>query len=290
MIKLCREICLVLILLCVCFTAGAQAKIYTKKARLADFPTKVTKVVLTGNTLLDESMQREVQARWYLSPFEFCTVEEFNAQKKDPSYYFLRFATKDKQEGTLYVSLLKGGKEDVKASLDSQFEVLSLPCGTKYMSSGREMIFFPAMLDIVQQYIVDASVHNTAGYLGLASSFRNVHKMRGMSVLVAREDVVSEIAQADSLFTGNLILMDEDEVDAALIDEQEGVVVSYSIAPDEPSWNANTYVMLIDAYTHDLYYYARHKYRQEGRRGFRKSELKFINFILKQKHENGEDN
>lgn len=290
MSKFCREIGLVLMLLCVCISAGAQAKIYTKKARLADFPAKVTKVVLTGNSMLDESMQREVSARWYLSPFEFCTVEEFNALKNNSSYYFLRFATKDKQADILYVSLMKGGKEDSTTALDSQFEVLSLPYGTQSMSSGREMIFFPAMLDIAQQYIEDASVRNTAGYLGLTSSFRNVPKMRGMSVLVSREDVTSDLARADSLFVGGITLTDEDEADSAFLEEQEGVAVSYCITPMEPSWNARSYVMLIDAYTHELYYYARHRYRQEGRHGFRKGELKIIDSILKQRHADREDN
>ena len=37
--------------------AGAQAQINTKKIKIADFPEKVTKVVLNGNDFIDLSLQ-----------------------------------------------------------------------------------------------------------------------------------------------------------------------------------------------------------------------------------------
>ena len=57
--------------------AGAQAQINTKKVKISDFTQKITKVVLTGNDFYDLSLQDEVKARWRVSPYEFCTWEEF---------------------------------------------------------------------------------------------------------------------------------------------------------------------------------------------------------------------
>ena len=69
--------------------AGAQAQIHTKKAKISDFTEKVTKIVLTGNDFFDLSLQDEVKARWRVSPYEFCTWEEFMNDRNSSDYYFL---------------------------------------------------------------------------------------------------------------------------------------------------------------------------------------------------------
>ena len=68
------------------FTAFGQAQIDTKKVKLADFTQKITKVVLTGNMLHDAALKREVAARWSASPYEFCTLTEFDELKSDANY------------------------------------------------------------------------------------------------------------------------------------------------------------------------------------------------------------
>ena len=57
--------------------AAAQAKFTTRKEKLSDLMYKTTKVVLTGNELLDESFKEEVIRRWRITPYEFCTFDEF---------------------------------------------------------------------------------------------------------------------------------------------------------------------------------------------------------------------
>ena len=59
-----------------------QAKITTRKIRLSDFPTKTTKVVLAGNEILNTALREEVSRRWMASPYEFCTLEEYEANKE----------------------------------------------------------------------------------------------------------------------------------------------------------------------------------------------------------------
>ena len=69
--------------------AGAQAQITTKKVKISDFTQKITKVVLTGNDFYDLALQDEVKARWRVSPYEFCTWEEFMNDRNSSDYYFL---------------------------------------------------------------------------------------------------------------------------------------------------------------------------------------------------------
>ena len=71
--------------------ASAQAQINTKKVKISDFTQKVTKVVLNGNDFFDITFQEEITARWRISPYEFCTLEEFEQLKGNDNYYFLTY-------------------------------------------------------------------------------------------------------------------------------------------------------------------------------------------------------
>ena len=73
--------------------ALAQGKIETKKYKIRDLQEKITKVVMTGNDLRDGALRQDIVERWKLSPFEFCTLQEFEALKKSADYYFLLTVT-----------------------------------------------------------------------------------------------------------------------------------------------------------------------------------------------------
>ena len=68
---------------------SAQAQINTKKVKIEDFTEKTTKVVLTGNLFFDQVFKEEIRNRWRISPYEFCSLEEFGKLKTDGNYYFL---------------------------------------------------------------------------------------------------------------------------------------------------------------------------------------------------------
>ena len=84
-----KKILLIIALAAISASAFAQAQIDTKKVKIGDFTQKVTKVVLTGSALFDGVLQDEVAARWRVSPYEFCSLEEFNSLKNSDKYYFL---------------------------------------------------------------------------------------------------------------------------------------------------------------------------------------------------------
>ena len=66
-----------------------QAQIYTRKEKLKDMTAKTAKVVLTGDEIFDEALKQAVTTSWTLSPYEFCSNEEFQKIKTDSKFYFL---------------------------------------------------------------------------------------------------------------------------------------------------------------------------------------------------------
>ena len=62
---------------------AAQAQITTKKVKIEDFTEKVTKVVLSGNMFYDSTLKEAVREHWTISPYEFCSIEDFQEMKTD---------------------------------------------------------------------------------------------------------------------------------------------------------------------------------------------------------------
>ena len=236
---------LFLVLSSACLPAQAQ-QMYTRKARLADFPTRTLKVVAGGNSFLELSLKEEISSRWRVSPFEFCTVGEYESLKEDNGYYFLHLGT---EEGIAFLILSKGGKEDESDNLKKPFEVVRIPIASIGDPSGRELMYMGAFIDIVQAFAEEAMISDQAAYSGL--SWYNSRKLTGMRVHVNSEDV-------DTIFQ----------------EGTPGAVVGIVIAPTAISFRSYCYKMLISAETHELYYYGRTKYKGSKDALFSKAEIR----------------
>ena len=110
-----KKLTVIVLALIMPFLAAAQAQIDTKKVKIGDFTQKVTKVVLTGNQFYDACLQSEVSTKWHVSPYEFCSMAEFEKMKTDASYYFLITTKgqfkKEAEPGLTFLTLVKGGKK-----------------------------------------------------------------------------------------------------------------------------------------------------------------------------------
>ena len=265
-----------LALLCWGLTAFGQGRIYTRKARLADFQTKTTKVVLSGDSILDIALREEVRRRWRISPFEFCDPDDFEAQKNDASYYFL-YLSQD-GSGMAYLTLMKGGNDESFRSIDSKLEVVRIPFSPVVISSGRELVYLSALLDIVQVFVEESLTNTASNILGLSYYNGNLSKVRKKKIYVAREDLDQSIAGRDSVdrLAPGVFAVDDFTADSLFTAGAPDALVAFSIAPASPSRGARCYNLIVAADTNDLYYYQSHAYRKPGRRGFSKSEIKAI--------------
>ena len=260
-----KKICLLLfcmvLLPCICL---GQAKIYTKKVKLSDFPTKTTKIVLTGNDLLDSPLKEEIARRWRISPYEFCEPEEYDGIKKSTDYYFIRLVDID---GVSALSLYKEG-----------LEVINLPYCTAGDPSGREILYMPAFIDILQTYVMDSINSDMTGYLGLRNYTKNMIRGGGLRVYISKEDIAAAVDPKWE--TKDIFVVDEDDVDDIFLEERENALVSYCVKPAPGSKKRNCYVFLIDARTHKLYYYTFHKISGTYG-GFTSGDMSFIYSIKK---------
>lgn len=260
--------------------AWGQAQITTKKVKISDFTQKVTKVVLSGNELIDIALQDEVTARWRISPYEFCTLEEFDRIKTNGDYYFLlvtrdRFKN-DSSPSIQFLTLVKGGKE-ASEGIGEMLEVVSMPIASAQFPSGREIIFLPAFLNIIQEYTLEAMDKDANAYGGLGNHTRRIPKSDNFSIVLSKGDLAVDPALLEGIKLGDgVTIASEEETDALMTDEAAGTIISYVVAPFAPQPGAFCYKMLIDTQAHRLYYYKRHRISEKAGAGFLKADLKRI--------------
>jgi hypothetical protein len=262
--------------------AGAQAQVNTKKIKIADFPQKVTKIVLTGNDFYDLALRDEIAAGWTLSPYEFCTVDEFNTLKHNDNYYFLITADgkfkKENEPGLTFITLVKGGK-GASHGIDKMLEIVSIPIASAENPSGREFVFMPAFIDIIQDYTSAAMSKDINGYLGLGSNTESLMNAQNMEIVFAECDLASDVDRAfrDLNFDSDMIVDDEDNTDRMMESGRPETIVSYVVAPEDPMAGSYCYKMLIHPESHKLYYFRKHKISKKFGPGFLQEDILRIN-------------
>ncbi len=253
--------------------AGAQTQINTKKVKLSDFTEKVTKVVLNGNGFYDTVLKEEVTSRWRISPYEFCTLEEFEKLKGSDQYYFLipvegQFK-KETAPGLQFLTLVKGGA-GADEGIGEMLEVVSMPFASAEYPSGRELIFLPALLDIIQDHTLASMEKDINAYGGLGNYSSNIFKSGDMKIIFSEDDLYHTSTEYAVMqkFDAGMTVTDEESADQYMLDNAEGTLVSYVVAPSEPVLGSYCYRMLIDAQTHKLYYFKKHRISRKSGAGF----------------------
>lgn len=261
-------------------SAFAQAQIDTKKVKISDFTQKVTKVVLTGSALYDGVLQDEVAARWRISPYEYCTLDEFNSLKGNDKYYFLITTKgqfkKEAEPSLQFLTLVKGGRNASKG-IDEMLEIVSMPISSADDPSGRELVFLPVFLTIIQEYTLDSMDRDYSAYLGLSNYTSNISKASEKNIVFSENDIAPNVEMGDC---ASFIVTDEDSADEMIMNNAHNTLVSYVVAPAEPVNGSFCYKMLIDAQTYELYYYRKHRISAKSGAGFLPYDIRSINAAL----------
>lgn len=266
---------LILLTLCLiaAITAMAQGRVETRSYILSDFQDKVTKVVLPEDAFLQSALRQEVTNIWGASAFEFCTQKEFEALKGSKDYYFLTvqaFKFKgEKEPGLLFLSLLKG----------QDHEVISLPLAPADDSSGRELVYLGALVKAIQDYTLAAMESEKTAYAPDKWFNDNYAKWGRMTTIyMAREDISLSVKEADieKYLDPDFHITDADTADGIFVDAPVNTLVSYCVAPVDPSSASYSYQMLFKADTLELYYISRHRIRPRSLAGFLTQDLKWL--------------
>ena len=233
----------------------AQGKVTTRKHLFADFSDKITKVVMSGNEILDGALRQEVVDLWTLSPFEFCSMAEYESLKKSDTYYFLLVtagrAKGEEEPMVRFLTLEKGGAEKGD-NIALRTEVISLPLCPVDGGSGRELVFLPALVKGVQEFTAEAMASEKVAYTGMGW-FNGYFDRKGAikRIYLAREDVSESVSvkEREKYLDEDIILCDEDEADKAYTDKTYNTLVSYTVSAG--TWS---YKLLIEAETDTVYY------------------------------------
>ncbi len=264
--------------------AAGQAQVYTRKEKLKDFTAKTTKVVLSGEEFLDEALKESVASTWTLSPYEFCTNEEFQKLKTSDNFYFLIVASsrqkKEEEPGLDMLTLVKGG-EGASKSIDGMLEVVSFPFRAARFPSGREFTLLPAFLQIIQNHVSTLADTEMKAYSNLSA--KDTKKLKTKRIYFWEEDLSKQIGShvRESLDEDIIIEEDDEDVDKVFDAGEVNTVVSYVVAPDVPVDGSVCYKMLIGSDTLELYYFKKHKITSKNGKGFLASDLKAIKSIRK---------
>ena len=261
-----------------------QVQITTRREKLKDFTSKTTKVVLTGDEFLDEAVKESVAATWTVSPYEFCSNEEFQNLKGNADFYFLMVVKgqfrRESEPGIDMLTLVKGG-EGADKSINDMFEVVSFPLRSTEDPSGREFVLLPAFLKIIQEHTTSLTDTEMKAYSSLGA--KDSKKLRIKRIFFWSEDFAPQVDEQTkrSLDEDILIKEDEDEVDEIFSEGTFNTVVSYVVAPSEPVNGSICYKMLIGSDNHELYYFKKHKITAKSGKGFLSSDIKSIKLLRK---------
>lgn len=272
-----KKILLIIALAAISASAFAQAQIDTKKVKIGDFTQKVTKVVLTGSALFDGVLQDEVAARWRVSPYEFCSLEEFNSLKNSDKYYFLLTTKgqfkKETEPSLQFLTLVKGGNQASKG-IDEMLEIVSLPIASAEDPSGRELVFLPVFLNIIQKYTVDSMDKDYSAYAGLGNYTSRISKSEGMNIVFSEDDLDATVTENE---LAGFVVTDEDSADKFVMDNTPNTLVSYVATPSNPVNGSFCYKMLVNAETYELYFYRKHRINAKNGPGFMPYDIRHIN-------------
>ena len=272
-----KRLTIFIALLAVSTALFAQGKVTTRKHLFADFSDKITKVVMSGNEILDGALRQEVVDLWTLSPFEFCSMAEYEFLKKSDTYYFLLMtagqAKGEEEPMVRFLTLEKGGAEKGD-NIALRTEVISLPLCPMDGGSGRELIFLPALLKGVQSFTAEAMESEKVAYSGMAWFNGNFDRKGGIKrIYLAKEDISASVStkEREKYMDEDIILCDEDEADKAYTEKTYNTLVSYTVSAG--TWS---YKMLVEADTDTVYYLRKHKVNAKNAPGFLADDLKRI--------------
>ena len=117
------------------------------------------------------------------------------------------------------------------------------------------------------------------GYTGLSNYTLNMAKAANMTIVFSEDDLSNEITGEfrDLNFDSDMLIVDEDEADEYIDKNASNVLISYVVMPTDAQPGSYCYKMLINAQTHELYYFRRHKISKKFGPGFLAEDIKRVN-------------
>ena len=148
-------------------------------------------------------------------------------------------------------------------------ELITFPYAAVDSPSGRETVFLPLMLNIVQQHVLSSIATDIVAYSPLIAYSNNIGKIKGKQVIMAEEDLSADVLQLeDDYLKAPIVVTDMDTADEYVAGNVADAVVSYTVCPEDPQPGAFCYKMLVNAEDGELYYFRKHRITRKTGPGF----------------------
>ena len=117
------------------------------------------------------------------------------------------------------------------------------------------------------------------GLAGLSNSSLNMSKAGNMELIFSEDDLAEEVDRPfrDLNFDSDMTVTDEGSADRYIETNAADKLVSFVVAPSDPKPGSYCYKMLINAQTHELYYFRKHRISAKYGAGFLKEDINRIN-------------
>jgi len=275
-----RQFTLLFISLFVFSLATAQKPIKDAKNNFKNFGAKTTKVVLSDEGILDAYIRDAVKKEWKISPYEFCTPQEYDYIKEDTTYFFLirtdGIFGNEYEPSLEYLSLIKGGPE-FRKGLFMSAELISLPLQAKNDESGEIIPFIPAYLNIIQDYIMRVQKSVLIAFAG-NTVLGDLSGINGRTMLFNAEDIAftTKKDEVKWIFRGRAEVVGLDVIENAMTEYSPDVAVGLVISPKEGHNGGYCYKLIIDPAESKLFYFKKKKVTTISPAGFTRDDIKRI--------------
>jgi len=276
-----RQSYLLLISLFLVTNISAQKIIKDARNNFNNFGLKITKVVIPGTGLLDMSIRDAVIKGWKISPYEFCTPQEYEKIKEDTSFFFLLRTDgifgNEYEPRLEFLTLVKGGPE-FKRGLFYSVEIISLPLQAKDDDSGEILPFVPAYISIMQNYIYKVQKGILRAFTGESSYGENLSEIKVKRIMFNSNDIGYPTKEDEIKWTfrDRARCVTSDEIEMALSEPLPETIVGLVISPEGDPKGGYCYKLLIGAENHELYFFRKHKIGSRLGAGFTKEDIKKI--------------
>ncbi len=185
---------------------------------------------------------------------------------------------KDKEFRVIHNGIdLEVFRPEAAEGISAMQEIVSLPFYPTGGGSGRELVFAGALVQTIQEYVLAAMESERVATLKerwINEKYDKRGKMK--QICMAREDLAPSVTEdtLNACLDEDFSVSDADQVDEVYLQEGLNTLVSYVVAPTVPEKGSWCYKMLIEADTHTIYYFARHKITDKKGAGFLPEDLK----------------
>ena len=260
----------------------SQNVIRETRAIFSEFGTKITKVVIPSTKLSDLMLREAVSKGWRISPFEFCSLDDYHRLKNDPNFFFLLIQEgrykKDSEPTIDYLTLERGGEFSGRRLIGPGRDIITLPLQSTLDETGQYLHLLPIYIDIIQNHIYKVQQDISLAFKGPAIYSDRVSELRDKELLFSLDLINFTASETEfkSFFNRRVTVVDSDTIESAIVTNKRNAAVPVVITPEGSPNSSFCYKMIISTDTHELLFFRRHRITSRRSAGFTKEDIRKI--------------